>query len=191
MQAVSADDHVTLCDVAVPKRRGGAAIVLRDAHARAAEPDALAPAGVEQHTLQIGAVHHDREILEPARERGLTRTDEQAAVPCAQSSLVGRHAEGLDLVSEADLAERADRVEPDRNACANFAERIDPLEDLDADAGPVERDRGGQSRDPAADDDSRQRPSHDFNNSRASCNEGTTAVAASLATSDAAWISGT
>src|SRR5262249_2660539 len=158
-------------------------IVLRNPYARVAEPDALAPERLEQYALKICAMHDDGDVVESACKGRLTGSDKHAAVPRAESGVARRHAEGSDLVREVDLAERANCVEQDRDAGANFAEGIGPLVDLDADACPIERDRGRQSRDAAADDEGRQRPSHVFNNGSASYSDGTTTVAASFAAS--------
>ena len=110
---------------------------------------------VDQRRRQRGAVHADGHQPAGRNIRLRRRQHERAAVRrvhpgCGKPRL----AVGRDLFVNTQLGERIGRTPRDTHAGTDRAELIREFDDIDVDTDLLERDRGGEPRDPAADDES-------------------------------------
>ena len=137
-----------------------ASLVLRDADAFAIEMDRvrlLAADRIEQHGMQIAAVkHHVGKSVALDRDRAeIEQLPGLAGAPEPDFLAGDDDAEPLRRLAEAQRIEHARAVGADLHAGAELLELRRLLVDVDADALPDQRQRGGQAADAGADDRNR------------------------------------
>jgi hypothetical protein len=139
---------------AVGQRDEGAVVVLADRGHLGAEVEGARRHRVDHHPLQVRPeqveLGRPEALLHRRPERGPVQ--ERPVVPAQQVHGVGNGTDATQLLADADLVEEPHRVGPDRQRRSRRVGLGRPLEDVDLDPAPIERQRRRQPADAATDD---------------------------------------
>ena len=153
MDAVGADQHVDRDARAVVEPCLDAVAPVGEADEAMAEMDALGRKAGSDDRQQIGAVdRHVRRAVELFAQRVERRPLQGAAVlPAALVRASGRTPSRSSPGAEAEAVQDAHRIRPHVDAAADLGQLRGLLVDIDVEAGPAQRHRGGEPADAAAD----------------------------------------
>ena len=156
-QAVRGNERCTKEGASVGCGHGDAVAVIivgRDHGIRHQLDLGRAPAGIEQHVMQVDAVDDDVGILEARAERRPGRDAHELLAGEGVTHQRGGRAIRLvhHRVADPDAVQHMEDIRPELDAVADGAEFRRAFEHAALDAVACERERGGQPTKPAADD---------------------------------------
>src|SRR5262245_56415049 len=161
MNAIGADDDVSLDLAAVGKAHHRATIACFNRDAASAEADVGRLERAAQHVEQVGAVHRDVRRAELLAKRASTHArNDPPALPAADDQKIRLRPEGNDCILDAKHTERHQGVGAKVKAGAYFVQCGRLLADDNFSAPPFQSQRRGKSAHAAADDGNAWRARH-------------------------------